>query len=142
MTIQLLVDVCIALMICFALSWFVLTGALFILRPSRETLIEAKSLVPSVIRLVRKLSRDKTIGRDVRLRVILLLVYLASPVDLIPDFLPIIGWADNVIVLGLILRGIIRRAGTEAVLTHWDGTRSNFSTVLRLCRLPVKDELE
>ena len=142
MTLQSLLDICIALTICAALSWLSLTVALFFLRPSTTLLTEARSLVPSVIRLVRNLSRDKTIGRSVRIRLVLLLAYLVSPIDLVPDFLPIIGWADDVIVVGFVLRGIIKRAGTNAVLAHWEGTESNFSTVLRLCRLSEIKEPE
>lgn len=141
MAIEVLMDIVTALVILIGLVWLGLIFTLIILRPSRDTLREGKSLLPSVIRLIRKLSRDRTVGRGVRIRLFLLLAYLASPIDLIPDFLPVIGWADDVIVLGLVLRSIIKRAGSDAVFANWDGTNSNFAKVLRLCRLPAIEEL-
>ena len=67
----------------------------------------------------------------------LLLGYLASPIDLIPDFVPVVGFADDVIVVGLVLRSVIRRAGVENVESHWSGTPAGLATLLRVCRVPV-----
>jgi uncharacterized membrane protein YkvA (DUF1232 family) len=60
-----------------------------------------------------------------------LLAYLALPIDLIPDFLPLIGYADDAIVVALALRSVARRAGTDAIAAHWPGSELGLRTVLR-----------
>jgi uncharacterized membrane protein YkvA (DUF1232 family) len=62
----------------------------------------------------------------------LLLVYLALPVDLIPDFIPVLGYADDAIVVALALRSVTRRAGSEALDKHWPGSTESLQAVQRL----------
>ncbi len=63
-------------------------------------------------------ARDKTVPTGVRVRLVLLLVYLASPIDLIPDFIPVVGYLDDAIVVALVLRSVTRHAGPDAVGRH------------------------
>jgi uncharacterized membrane protein YkvA (DUF1232 family) len=72
----------------------------------------------------------------VRLPLVLLLGYLAIPIDLIPDFIPLLGYADDAIVIGLVLRSVIRRAGPDVVRRHWPGTEAGLDSLARLCRVP------
>lgn len=83
---------------------------------------EALRLLPDVLRLVRRLAADRTVPRGARASLWLLLVYLASPVDLIPDVVPVIGYADDAVLVALVLRSVVRRAGPEALHRHWPGT--------------------
>lgn len=62
----------------------------------------------------------------VRRRLGLLLLYLAFPIDLVPDFIPILGYADDVIVIALVLRSIVRQAGIDTLERHWRGTPEGF----------------
>lgn len=116
--------------------WLVLLMCLAILRPEGSTLRDSARIVPDAIRLVSRLSRDRRLGRAVRLRLFLLLGYLAIPIDLVPDFVPVIGYADDAIVIGLVLRSVIRRAGVDLVRQHWPGTEAGLTTLARLCRIP------
>jgi uncharacterized membrane protein YkvA (DUF1232 family) len=68
----------------------------------------------------------------VRVRVALLVVYLAVPFDLVPDVVPVIGYADDAVVVALVLRSVVRRAGAEALHRHWPGTPEGLALVLRL----------
>jgi uncharacterized membrane protein YkvA (DUF1232 family) len=68
----------------------------------------------------------------VRLRLWLLLGYLASPIDIIPDVIPVIGYADDIIVMAVVLRSTVRACGTEAVRAHWPGTEEGFAVLQRL----------
>ncbi|MGV9623692.1 DUF1232 domain-containing protein [Streptomyces tendae] len=63
------------------------------------------------------------------------MVYLALPIDLIPDFLPVIGYADDAILVAFTLRSVARRAGVDAVRAHWPGTDDGFAALARLTRL-------
>jgi uncharacterized membrane protein YkvA (DUF1232 family) len=66
----------------------------------------------------------------------MLLVYLASPIDLVPDFIPVIGYADDVIITSIVLRRLVRRAGPEKLREHWPGTPEGLAQLQRLLRLP------
>ena len=59
-------------------------------------------------------------------------LYLACPIDLIPDFVPVAGQLDDAIVLALLLRGVVRAAGPEIVREHWPGPERSLTAVLAL----------
>ncbi|MDQ2836914.1 MAG: DUF1232 domain-containing protein [Actinomycetota bacterium] len=96
---------------------------------------QALRLLPDVLRLVRRLAADRELPIVVRLRLILLLAYLASPIDLIPDFIPILGYADDVLVVAIVLRSVIRRAGPAVIERHWPGTPEGLNIVCQLAGL-------
>ena len=118
-----------------ALLWVVLVIILMLSRPDRATLISSARLIPDVVRLLRKVAADPTVPRGVRIRLWLLLGYLVSPIDLIPDFIPIIGFADDAVIVALVLRSTIRRAGPDTITTHWPGTPDGLAAVAKLCRM-------
>jgi uncharacterized membrane protein YkvA (DUF1232 family) len=117
------------------LSWIALVAALLVVRPRGGLLREALRLLPDVLRLVRRLAADRSLPRGVRIRLGLLMVYLALPIDLIPDFIPVLGYADDAIIVTAVLRGVVRRAGLDAVRAHWPGTDDGFAAVVRLTGL-------
>jgi uncharacterized membrane protein YkvA (DUF1232 family) len=114
------------------LAWIALIGALAIVRPRGGLLREAMRILPDVLRLVRRLAADETLPRGVRIRLGLLLAYLALPIDLIPDFIPVLGYADDAIIVAAVLRSVVRRAGQEAVRRHWPGTDEGYAALSRL----------
>jgi len=73
------------------------------LPPRRQHVAAAESLrlLPDLVRLLRRLAADPTLPRGVRIRLGLLVVYLASPIDLIPDFVPVLGYADDALVVAI-----------------------------------------
>ncbi|MDO8363868.1 MAG: YkvA family protein [Actinomycetota bacterium] len=99
------------------------------------SLRDAARLVPDVVRLLRRLAGDRTIARSVRIRLWLLLVYLISPIDLIPDFIPVLGYADDAIIVVTALRSVARRAGPEALEQHWPGTPEGLAALVALAGL-------
>lgn len=115
--------------------WLALVIVLVAARPRGGLLREAVRMLPDVLRLVRRLAVDKTLPRGVRVRLALLLAYLASPIDLVPDFVPVLGYADDAIIATAILRSVVRRAGVDAVRAHWPGTDDGFATLTRLTGL-------
>jgi uncharacterized membrane protein YkvA (DUF1232 family) len=118
------------------LVWVALVAALWFHKPDELRVQDAMRLLPDLLRLLKGLVSDPTLPRGVRVRLTLLLGYLALPFDLIPDFIPILGYADDAIVVALVLRSATRRAGPEALARHWPGSPEGLAAVRRLCRLP------
>ncbi len=103
--------------------------------------IAAKQLaraIPDLIALCRGLMSDPRVPFGSRLLIGVALVWVLSPVDLVPEFIPLLGPLDDVIVVGLVLRHLIKRAGVEVVQDHWRGDPRVLRTALRLAgrRLP------
>ncbi|WP_084955619.1 YkvA family protein [Thermoactinospora rubra] len=128
-------DLVIGVAVALAVAWLVLIAALAFLRPRGGLPREALRLLPDVLRLVRRLAADRDLPGGVRVRLALLLAYLAVPIDLVPDFIPVLGYADDVIVVTVVLRSVVRRSGLEAVRRHWPGTDDGFAALCRLTGL-------
>jgi uncharacterized membrane protein YkvA (DUF1232 family) len=117
------------------LIWAVLVAVLWLTKPGEYDVKEALRLLPDLIRLVKRLATDPNTPRSVRILLVLLLVYLALPIDLIPDFIPVLGYADDAIIIALVLRSATRSAGPDALAKHWPGTPQGLIALKRLCRL-------
>jgi len=115
-----------------AFTWLLLLVLLIVVRPRGMNLAEARRVIPDIVRLLRDLATDATLPSGVRRRLFVALAYLALPIDLVPDFIPVIGYADDVIVVGVVLRSVIRRAGRDAVERHWRGSSDGLTLVRRL----------
>jgi uncharacterized membrane protein YkvA (DUF1232 family) len=117
-------------------AWLVFVLFIAIAKPDDTTLRDALRLLPDILRLVRRLVADRTIPRRTRWLVWFLLGYLVLPIDLVPDFVPVIGYADDAVITSLVLRHVIRTAGMAKVAEHWSGTPEGLATLQRLLRLP------
>jgi uncharacterized membrane protein YkvA (DUF1232 family) len=120
-----------------ALTYVVLLGALLVARPKGNLLDETLRLLPDLLRLLRRLAADRGVPRAARVRLWLLLGYLAIPIDLVPDFVPVLGYADDAIVVSLVLRSVVRRAGAPVIRRHWPGTDNGLAALGRLTGLPL-----
>ncbi len=118
-------------------TWLLLVGALLAVRPRGGLLAEAMRLLPDTLRLLRNLATDRAVPASVRVRLWLLFAYLAMPFDLVPDFIPVIGYADDAILTALALRSAVRRAGPEAIRRHWPGTEDGLRALARAAGLPL-----
>jgi uncharacterized membrane protein YkvA (DUF1232 family) len=92
---------------------------------------------PDLVRLMIALSKDNRVGTSVRWRLLVAVAYNVQPLNLIPDFVPVIGFADNLVVTGWAIRSAIRKSGADVVSSHWPGDWAGFALVCRLCRLPA-----
>ncbi|MFY1585206.1 YkvA family protein [Micromonospora sp. WMMD734] len=125
-------DILVGGAVAVAVSWVALLVGLLIVRPQGPLLTEALRVLPDLVRLLRRLAGDRTLPRGVRVRLGLLLAYLVIPVDLIPDFVPVLGYADDAILVVAVLRSVVRRAGVGALRRHWPGTEDGFAALCRL----------
>lgn len=118
------------------LLWLLLLVGFAILRPPGATLRDVARILPDTVRLISRLGRDSSLGRGARIPLVLLLGYLALPIDLVPDFIPLIGYADDAILIGLAIRRVIRIAGPEIIHRHWPGNAEGLALLARLCGVP------
>jgi uncharacterized membrane protein YkvA (DUF1232 family) len=117
------------------LLWLVFAAALWVAKPDDYAITDSIRLLPDLLRLIKRLAADPETPRGVRIRLALLLGYLALPIDLIPDFVPVIGYADDAIIVALVLRSATRSAGGDALTKHWPGTPEGLAALKRLCRI-------
>jgi uncharacterized membrane protein YkvA (DUF1232 family) len=91
----------------------------------------AGALLVSWLALVVALLLIRPIGNILReaLRI------LAFPIDLIPDFIPVLGYADDAIIVVAVLRSVVRRVGIDQVRAHWTGTDDGFNALCRAAGL-------
>jgi uncharacterized membrane protein YkvA (DUF1232 family) len=88
--------------------------------------------VPDCAVLFARLARDPRVPRRHRLALLALAGYLAFPLDLIPDFLPVVGQLDDALLVALTLRSLTRAAGPDVVAELWPGPPGSLAVVLRL----------
>ena len=93
---------------------------------------EIARFLPDCLVLYQRLLRDPRVPRRAKVAIGLLVPYLASPIDLIPDFIPVIGQLDDAALAALVLRYVVRRAGVDVVRQLWPGSESGLEAVLRL----------
>lgn len=125
----------IAILVSLVAVWIALALVLLVRRPDRETISAAAKLPGDLVRLAHNLLRSDGLPRGARVRLWILLGYLISPIDLVPDFIPLIGYADDLIVTAILLRGTARSIGQDSLSAAWPGSDSNLEVVLRLCGL-------
>jgi uncharacterized membrane protein YkvA (DUF1232 family) len=115
--------------------WAALLGALLLAarrEPDRTGLRDVLRLVPDVVRLLRRLASDRSLPRGVRVRLGLVVAYLAVPIDLVPDVLPVVGLLDDALMVALVLRSVVRAAGPDALERHWPGSPAGLEAVRRV----------
>jgi uncharacterized membrane protein YkvA (DUF1232 family) len=114
-----------------ASAW--LLAALFLVVAGRPRAArELAAFLPNLILLFRGLRSEPGVSRADRVLVLFALVWIASPIDLIPEFIPVLGPLDDALVAALVLRRIVRAAGADAVRRQWRGGEESLRVILRL----------
>ena len=114
-----------------ALGVYAVAVAAMLAAGRREDARALAGFVPDCVVLVGRLARDRRISLPRRLALLAVLAYLASPIDLIPDFLPGPGQLDDAVVLALALRLLLGGAGTGILREAWPGPETSLRIVLR-----------
>ncbi|HEY4190853.1 MAG TPA: DUF1232 domain-containing protein [Candidatus Limnocylindrales bacterium] len=112
--------------------WLAMLVVFWALRPKGVPAREIVRLVPDLLRLLRSLIGDAGAPLDVRLVLVGLVAWIVSPIDLIPEFIPVLGPLDDVIVGIVALRYVRRRIGIEDLRTRWAGTPDGFELLTRI----------
>jgi uncharacterized membrane protein YkvA (DUF1232 family) len=103
--------------------------------------VEARAVarfIPDCIVLFRRLLSDPRVPRGRKLLLLALVAYLSMPFDLVPDFIPVVGQLDDAIIVALVLRSVLRAAGTDLIREHWPGPERSLDALLRLAGRPAQ----
>jgi len=125
----------IGILLAFAVIWLALAITLWLVKPDAARLQDSLRLLPDLLRLLKRLAVDPQLPRRIRIALFVVFAFAVSPLDLIPDAIPIIGFVDDAIIVGLVLRWVARTAGRDALAKHWPGTPDGFAALCRLCGL-------
>jgi uncharacterized membrane protein YkvA (DUF1232 family) len=98
---------------------------------------ELARFIPDCVTTVRRLRRDPRVPRRAKVAVVLAGVWLASPIDLLPEFLPVIGPLDDVVVVALALRYAARQVPRQVLLDAWPGNAGLLERLLGPARTPT-----
>ena len=101
------------------LSWAVLLVAARRLPPG--LLRDLAAFIPDCVTTVRRLRRDPRVPRSARVAIVVAGLWVLSPIDLIPEFIPVIGPLDDVVVVALALRYAARRVPPQVLRQAWPG---------------------
>jgi uncharacterized membrane protein YkvA (DUF1232 family) len=88
--------------------------------------------VPDCVILFRRLLGDRRVSGWRKALLAGLVLYLASPIDLVPDFIPVAGQLDDAILVALTLRVVLRAGGPALIREHWPGPDPSLRAILRL----------
>ena len=114
-------------------AWLVLVVVL-VIAGRRALAREIAALVPNLTRLFAGLLRDPRVPWRAKIVLGCVALYLASPIDLVPDFVPIAGSLDDAIVAAFALRFVIGATSAAVVAEHWHGDPATLRRILRLAR--------
>ena len=115
---------------------YVVAVAALYLAGRRTAAREVAALLPNLLVLFKGLIGDPRVPRGSKMLLVAGAVWVASPIDLIPEFIPVLGPLDDAVIAALILRHVLKTAGREVVAEHWRGDPGTLEKLLRLSRSP------
>jgi uncharacterized membrane protein YkvA (DUF1232 family) len=104
---------------------------ILLLAGKRTAARELVTLVPNLVLLFRDLLRDPRVPRSAKIVLALGMLWLLNPLDLIPEFVPVLGPLDDAIVAALALGYLLRRCPPDVIIDHWRGERTALPRLLR-----------
>lgn len=116
------------------LAIYVVLIVALILLGRRMAAKELAVLVPNLVLLFKDLAKDPAVPRGAKMWLVVGTLWLVSPIDLLPEFLPVLGPLDDAVVAALILRHLVKKAGPEVVRAHWRGEPRTLEWILRATR--------
>jgi uncharacterized membrane protein YkvA (DUF1232 family) len=123
-----------------AIGWWLLLGAValyaalivaLVIAGRRHHARAVAGFIPDCLVMVRRLAADPRTRRRDRVLLGVLLVYLVSPIDLVPDFVPVAGQLDDAVIVALALHLLLRTRGEAAIRSAWPGPESSLRVILR-----------
>lgn len=115
-----------------ALAFYLMAILVLIVLGRRAEARALAGFIPDCIVLFRGLLADSRVPRARKLTLVLLIAYLASPIDVVPDFIPLAGQLDDAILVALVLRFILRGASPQLLAEHWRGPPGGLRVLVRI----------
>jgi len=91
--------------------------------------------LPDLVRLIAKLVRDPLLPRAAKVALAAAMVYLASPIDLVPDFVPLVGYLDDLLLAALVVDGLLNWVDRGLILKYWPGSPDSLERLGRAARM-------
>ena len=91
--------------------------------------------LPDLVRLMARLAADPVLPRSAKVALAAAVVYLLSPIDLIPDFVPFVGYLDDALLAAVVLDGVLNYVDRGVVLRYWPGSPQSLDKLARAARL-------
>jgi uncharacterized membrane protein YkvA (DUF1232 family) len=101
---------------------------------------ELATLIPNLVFLFRGLLRDERVPRSSKLWLGFAVAWFVSPIDLIPEFIPVVGPLDDAIVAALVLRHVLKRTDRSVLADHWRGDPATLDAIIRLRLTPKSSD--
>ena len=92
-------------------------------------------LVPEMGRLLARLAADPVLPRGAKIALVAAALYLLSPIDLIPDAIPFVGYLDDLLIAAVVLDGVLNYVDRRVVLRYWPGTPESLEKTARIARV-------
>jgi uncharacterized membrane protein YkvA (DUF1232 family) len=129
-------EIVIGIVVSLVVVWLAFIALLWVMRPRDARLRDLVRIVPDVLVLVRRLIGDQSAPMGVRFALAGLLLWLLNPIDLIPEFIPVLGPLDDVVVAVIVLRYTRRRLGDTELRTRWPGTDHGYALLMSVLGRP------
>ena len=91
--------------------------------------------LPDILRTISGLAVDPVLPKAAKIALGAAVLYLVTPVDLIPDFLPVLGHVDDVLVAAIIVDGMLNFVNRGVVLKYWPGSPESLERIARSARI-------
>jgi uncharacterized membrane protein YkvA (DUF1232 family) len=91
-------------------------------------------LLPRLAGLIASLLGDRDVPRTAKVALAAVAVYLASPVDLLPDFIPFLGYLDDVLLVAVVVDGLLNFVDRSLLLRYWPGDPRTLDSVAAVAR--------
>jgi uncharacterized membrane protein YkvA (DUF1232 family) len=92
----------------------------------------ARDAAPNLVRLFRGLLHDPRVPRGSKVLLGFAIAWFVSPIDLVPEFIPVFGPLDDAVVAALVLHHVLRKAGRDVIAEHWSGDEATLGVLLRV----------
>ena len=96
---------------------------------------ELAVLLPNLVRMCRNLLRDPRVPVGSKVLLGVAVAWFVSPIDLVPEFVPLLGPLDDALLAALVVRHLVKRAGREVVTDSWPGETATLDRMFRLARV-------
>jgi uncharacterized membrane protein YkvA (DUF1232 family) len=111
--------------------WVVSIVALLVIG-RRTAARQLVTLLPNLVRLFRALLRDSRVPTGTKILLGLAIAWFVWPIDLVPEFIPVLGPLDDAVVAALVLRHVLRKAGRDVIAELWSGDQATLGVLLRV----------